>query len=84
MVITAVKFILYVQIVGSDWEVLILEIGKAKVEHETDKKEELIKKLTSVLVFIQELLTRLEGEDPPVEEQNWFHFSIGSCVFAQL
>ena len=46
----------------------ILEIKRAKIEHETDKKNELIAKLTDVLCLVQNLLATLEGEDPPDEE----------------
>ena len=46
----------------------IAEMNRAKIEHETDKKDELILKLTGVLLFVQNLLEILEGEDPPPEE----------------
>ena len=46
----------------------ITEMNRAKIEHETDRKDELIRKLTGVLIFVQNLLETLEGEDPPTEE----------------
>ena len=48
----------------------ITEMNRAKIEHETDKKDELILKLTGVLIFVQNLLEILEGEDPPPEESD--------------
>lgn len=44
------------------------EMGKAKIEYETDRKDELIAKLSALLIVVQELLARLEGEDPPEED----------------
>ena len=44
------------------------EIARAKVEYETDRKDELIAKLTGLMMMVQELLARLEGEDPPEED----------------
>ena len=46
------------------------EIGRAKIEYETDRKDELVAKLTGLLMMVQELLSRLEGEDAPVEEDD--------------
>lgn len=47
----------------------ITDIQKAKIEHETDRKDELIQKLRSVLSVIADLLGRLEGDDPPAEDE---------------
>lgn len=44
------------------------EIGKARIEHETERKDELILRLSALLVVVQELLARLEGEDAPEED----------------
>lgn len=44
------------------------DIKKAKIEYETDKKDELIAKLSELLLMVQYLLAKLEGEDPPVED----------------
>ena len=44
------------------------ELRKARIDHATDDKNELIQKLTSVIQFVQDLLEKLEGEDPPQEE----------------
>ena len=43
------------------------DIGRAKIEYETDRKDELIGRLSALLIMVQELLSRLEGEDPPEE-----------------
>ena len=43
-------------------------IERAKIEYETDRKDELIGKLSKLLIVVQELLARLEGEDPPEED----------------
>ena len=44
------------------------ELRKTRIDHATDDKNELIQKLTGVLQFVQDLLAKLEGEDPPQEE----------------
>ena len=46
----------------------ISELKKAKIDHATDDKNALIQKLTNVLEYVQALLAKLEGEDPPSEE----------------
>ena len=43
-------------------------IERAKIEYETDQKDALIIKLTGVLIIVQNLLAKLEGEDPPDED----------------
>ena len=47
----------------------LTEIKKAKIEHETDRKDELIEKLTNALSFVKTLLGKLEGDDPPDEDE---------------
>lgn len=44
------------------------DLQKAKIDHAIDYKDELIKKLMNVRQFIGDLLAKLEGEDPPQEE----------------
>lgn len=44
------------------------ELRKAKISHTTDGKEALIKQLTKVRDYVQDLIATLEGEDPPEEE----------------
>ena len=46
----------------------VSSITHANLEHETDQKDMLIKKLTIVLTTVQNLLAALEGEDPPDED----------------
>ena len=46
----------------------VKELNRARISHTIDDKEELIKKLASVVAFVQGVLAKLEGEDPPVEE----------------
>ena len=46
----------------------INELQKAKIDHATEKKEELIRKLIIVRQYVDDLLTKLEGEDQPNEE----------------
>ena len=46
----------------------ISELRKAKIDHAIDDKDDLILKLTGVLTLVQDLLSKLEGEDPPVED----------------
>ena len=48
----------------------IREIQRAKINHAADNKNELIMKLRGVLIFVEDLLARLEGEDPPSEISN--------------
>ena len=45
----------------------IREIQRAKIDHTIDDKSELIRKLRGVLMFVEDLLERLEGDDPPPE-----------------
>ena len=45
----------------------IREIQGAKIDHTIDGKKELIRKLEGVLIFVEDLLERLEGDDPPSE-----------------
>ena len=46
----------------------LLEMRKTKIEHETERRDELIAKLKDVLLLVQGLLARLEGGDPPEED----------------
>ena len=46
----------------------ISEMGRTKIEYETDRKDELVAKLSTLLIVVQELLARLEGEDAPEED----------------
>lgn len=46
------------------------ELKKAKIDHATDKKEELIQKLVIVRQYVDDLLAKLEGEDQPQEEDS--------------
>ncbi|GMQ82678.1 MAG: hypothetical protein BMS9Abin05_2136 [Rhodothermia bacterium] len=55
---------------GQAAEKFIRDLRSAKVEHISDGKEALIRKLTGVLIFVQDLLTRLEGEDAPSEDED--------------
>lgn len=48
----------------------INELKKAKIDHATDKKEELIQKLVIVRQYVDDLLAKLEGEDQPQEEDS--------------
>ena len=48
----------------------IREVQRAKIDHTTDDKEELIRKLQGVLLFVENLLADLEGDDPPPESDN--------------
>ena len=45
----------------------IRDVRSAKIDHLTEGKDELILKLTGVKIFVEELLAKLEGEDPPPE-----------------
>ena len=45
------------------------ELRKARIEHVTEGREALIAKLTVVLAFVETLLAKLEGDDPPSEEE---------------
>jgi ParB/RepB/Spo0J family partition protein len=45
----------------------IRDIQAAKIEHLVDGKDELLRKLRGVLLFVQEVIEKLEGEDPPTE-----------------
>lgn len=45
------------------------ELRKAKIDHVTEGRETLIAKLTEVLNYVATLLAKLEGEDPPREEE---------------
>lgn len=47
----------------------IRDVTRAKIDHAVDGKDELISKLTGVLLFVEELLAKLEGEDPPEDEE---------------
>ncbi len=47
------------------------ELRRARIEHVTEGREALIGKLTEVLDFIATLLGRLEGDDPPSEEETY-------------
>jgi ParB family transcriptional regulator, chromosome partitioning protein len=48
-------------------ERFLKDVTKAKVDNTLEGKDELIAKLTEVLVFINNLLDKLSGEDPPQE-----------------
>lgn len=44
-------------------------LRKARIEHVTEGREALIGKLTEVLHFVAALVAKLEGDDPPSEEE---------------
>lgn len=46
-------------------ERFLTELKRAKIEHETNGKAELIEKLTAVRAFVDYLLDKLEDSDPP-------------------
>ena len=48
----------------------IREIQRAKIDHTIDGKNELINKLHGVRIFVEDLIARLEGDDPPSEIGN--------------
>lgn len=45
------------------------ELRKANIDHVTDDRDALIEKLVEVRGFVDVLLAKLEGDDPPVEEE---------------
>ena len=47
----------------------ITQLRRAKIEHVSEGREELIEQLTRVRQFVDELLTRLEGGDAPLDEE---------------
>lgn len=47
----------------------IQELKKAKIEHVSDEKGDLIERLKSVVIMVEGLLSKLEGDDPPQEEE---------------
>ena len=47
----------------------INQLKRAKIEHVTEGREALIEKLTKVREFIERLLARLEGGDPPPDQE---------------
>ena len=45
------------------------ELRKARIDHVTEERETLINRLTKVRDFVDALLAKLEGADPPPEEE---------------
>ena len=45
------------------------ELRKARIDHVIEGRETLIAKLTEVLDFVEMLVAKLEGQDPPSEEE---------------
>lgn len=43
------------------------EVQRAKIDHTVDDTKELIRKLRGVLMFVEDLLEKLEGDNPPSE-----------------
>lgn len=43
------------------------DLRRAKIEHVTEGRDSLIRKLTEVRDFVDDLLAKLEGDDPPPE-----------------
>jgi ParB/RepB/Spo0J family partition protein len=44
------------------------DIGRSKIENLVDGKDEVVAKLKEVVGFVRDLITKLEGEDPPEEK----------------
>ncbi len=55
------------RVVGAS-EAFIRAMDAAKLTYATEGREDLIKNLRKVLAYVQDLLGRLEGDDPPPDD----------------